>query len=229
MSQHILIVDDDRRIRDLLKSFLSENDYLVTGAANAIEARAALQGLQFDLMILDVMMPGETGLSLAENLRVEKQDLPILMLSALSSTDDRVKGLETGIDDYLGKPFNPAELLLRIKSLLRRSKGTAAANDEFWFGPFSFNSTRGELRRNTELIKLTTRERDMLRILINRNGEPASRLDLSGEKSDESARAVDVQINRLRQKIEADPSNPRFLQTVRGAGYVLHVEAGKNS
>ncbi len=224
-ASHILVVDDDRRIRELIKSYLMENDFLVTVAGSATEARERMRGLLFDLIVLDIMMPGETGLKFTETLRAGNESIPVLMLSALADTDDRIAGLATGSDDYLVKPFEPRELLLRIKNLLRRSvQVPPAATTDVRFGDFSFNVIRGELRRAGELIKLTSGEKDLLRQLANKSGEPLSRLELSQPGAEDSARSVDVQINRLRQKIEVDPSTPVYLQTMRGAGYALFVD-----
>ena len=221
---HILVVDDDRRIRELLRTFLAEHAYRVSVAANAAEARDKMAGLAFDLVVLDVMMPGEDGLSLAGSLRGKGNDTPILMLSALTETADRIRGLSTGSDDYLGKPFEPVELLLRVRNLLRRSSAAAEPPGEVRFGRFTFHIKRGELRLGEAIIRLTSREKDMLRLLAESAGFPLAREDLAAEGSDATARGVDVQINRLRQKIESDPANPQYLQTVRGAGYVLHVD-----
>lgn len=220
---HILVVDDDRRIRQLLQSFLAQNGFRVTAAGTAAEARQRRQGLVFDLIVLDIMMPGESGLALAKSLRAERDDIPVLMLSALAESSDRIAGLAAGSDDYLAKPFEPQELLLRINNLLRRAQAAAPAGD-IRFGACSFNTARGELRRDGELIRLTTRERDMLRLLAVNAGKTVARAELASEGADETARSVDVQINRLRQKIEADPANPAYLQTVRGLGYVLHAD-----
>lgn len=220
---HILVVDDDRRLRQLLKTYLSENGFRVSAAANAAEARAHLEGLVYDLIVLDIMMPGESGLTLTQSLREANSKVPILMLSALADTGDRIDGLAAGSDDYLSKPFEPRELLLRIQNLLRRVAPVSKVPQEVRFGVFTFNGQRGELRKEGELVRLTTRERDFLRLLAARAGEPVSRTELAQPGAEDSARSVDVQINRLRQKIEADPSNPIFLQTVRGAGYVLQL------
>jgi two-component system, OmpR family, phosphate regulon response regulator OmpR len=224
-AKHILVVDDDRRIRELIKSYLMENGFLVSVAGSAAEARERMRGLLFDLIVLDIMMPGETGLAFTETLRSGRVDIPVLMLSALADTDDRIAGLSTGSDDYLVKPFEPRELLLRIQNLLRRSVvAQPAATTDVRFGDFNFNVTRGELRRNGDLIKLTSGEKDLLRQLAHRPGAPLSRLELSQPGAEDSARSVDVQINRLRQKIEGDPSTPIYLQTMRGAGYALFVD-----
>lgn len=221
---HILVVDDDRRIRQLLQSYLLENGFRVTVAASAAAARARMRGLLFDLVVLDIMMPGESGLSLTSALRGNGNRVPVLMLSALADASDRIAGLETGSDDYLAKPFEPRELLLRIQGLLRRQETAKGTRPEFFFGGFTFNLQRGELRKGPEVIHLTSREKDFLRVLAARAGTPVPRNELAPTGSEEGQRSVDVQINRLRQKIEADPANPLHLQTVRGAGYVLHVD-----
>lgn len=223
-ARHILVVDDDRRIRELIRSYLMENDFLVSVAGTAAEARERMRGVTFDLMVLDIMMPGETGLELTKSLRGEKRNVPILMLSALADSDDRIAGLATGSDDYLAKPFEPRELLLRINNLLRRVSVAAPARTEVRFGVFQLNVPRGELRRNGDLVRLTSAEKNLLRMLSLKPGTPLSRLELSQPGLEESARSVDVQINRLRQKIESDPANPVYLQTVRGAGYALYVD-----
>lgn len=221
---HILVVDDDRRIRNLLQAYLIENGFRISVAASAAEARENMRIVSFDLVILDIMMPGETGLSFTEWLRAEGNAVPVLMLSALAETSDRIAGLETGSDDYLAKPFEPRELLLRIRGLMRRQEQPGRSRAEVAFGPFTFHLQRGELRRGAELIRLTTREREFLKTLAANAGNTVVRGDLAPEGSEEGARSVDVQINRLRQKIEDDPSNPVYLQTVRGAGYVLHID-----
>ena len=221
---HILVVDDDRRIRQLLHSYLADNGFRVSVAESAMAAREMMRGIVFDLVVLDIMMPGETGTALTQSLRTQNDRVPVLMLSALAETSDRITGLESGSDDYLPKPFEPRELVLRIRNLLRRNDSAPRGKAEVSFGGFSFNLQRGELRNGAELIRLTTRERDFLRILATRAGSPVQRNELAPQGSEEGARSVDVQINRLRQKIESDPSNPLYLQTVRGAGYVLHVD-----
>ena len=220
---HLLIVDDDRRIRALLSRFLSESGYRVTTASHAAEARLALGSLVFDLIVLDVMMPGESGLSFAQALRTTSQ-VPILMLTARAEAGDRVRGLETGVDDYLAKPFETRELLLRIASILRRAGPPPAPpppSPLIAFGGFVFNLDRQELRRGEEVIRLTDRERDIMTLLARAPGETVSREALGGASNAENERTIDVQINRLRRKIEVDPANPRHLHTVRGAGYRL--------
>jgi two-component system phosphate regulon response regulator OmpR len=215
------VVDDDRRIRDLLSRFLTGEGYRVTTADNAAEARAKLNGLHFDLLVLDVMMPGETGMELARSIR-ETSAVPILMLTARHETESRIEGLQAGADDYLAKPFEPRELSLRIASILKRATPAATpAPESVRFGKFVFHIARGELRDGEEVVRLTDRERDMLRILAATPGETVPRLALAGGGDASSERAVDVQVNRLRRKIEQNPANPLYIQTVRGLGYRL--------
>ena len=223
---HVLVVDDDHKIRDLLRRFLTENGFRVTPAADAAAARAAMRGLAFDLVLLDVMMPGENGLDLARALKTNL-NVPILMLTALSDAEDRIAGLEAGVDDYLPKPFEPRELLLRLQNILRRGRtmsGGGGNGDEVRMGAYVFYISRGELKRDDETIKLTERERDLLRLFAQRPGMPIQRHELSSDDTTGSERAIDVQINRLRRKIESDPSNPIYLQTVRGKGYILYTD-----
>ncbi|MBN9073704.1 MAG: response regulator [Rhizobiales bacterium] len=221
---HLLVVDDDTRIRNLLKQYLTENGFRVTVAATAAEARRKLAGLDFDLLVLDVMMPGETGVELTRSLRDEK-NVPILMLTALSETDSRIAGLEAGADDYLPKPFDPRELILRINNILRRGGPAPAPRvEQLVFGPYTFQLARRELKKGAEIIKLTDREQEILAIFAERAGETVARHELVADESDVGERTIDVQINRLRRKIESDPSNPLWLQTVRGIGYRLNVE-----
>ena len=219
---HVLIVDDDRRIRMLLSTYLRKHGYRVTSAASAQEARAFLANFTFEIIVLDVMMPGENGFDFATYLRTES-DVPILMLTARSDPNDRVRGLEIGVDDYLAKPHEPKELLLRIGSILRRTKPAPAGPGVavVRFGPFCFSLERGELRAHDEIVRLTERERDMLRLLCASSGESVSREALAGSGGAANERTIDVQINRLRRKIESDPANPLYLQTARGAGYRL--------
>ncbi len=221
---HILVVDDDTRIRNLLRQFLTENGFRITVAGNADEARRQLAGLDFDLLILDVMMPGESGVELTKSLRAQKT-VPILMLTALSETDSRISGLEAGADDYLPKPFDPRELILRINNILRRGgPATTPKVEQLVFGPYTFQIARRELKKGGEPLKLTDREQEILAIFAARAGETIPRHELVAGKSDVSERTIDVQINRLRRKIERDPANPIWLQTVRGVGYRLSVE-----
>ena len=217
---HLLVVDDDRRIRDLLSRFLQGEGYRVTTAETAAEARAKLDGLCFDLLILDVMMPGESGFDLATSIRAAST-VPILMLTARDATESRIKGLEIGADDYVGKPFEPRELSLRIANILKRTSPAAPPPppESVRFGPFLFHIGRGELRRGEETVHLTDRERDMLRLLATTPGETVARLALAGGNASTGERAVDVQVNRLRRKVEVDPAHPRIVKTVHGVGY----------
>ncbi|NNU78848.1 response regulator [Halovulum dunhuangense] len=224
---HILIVDDDERIRDLLKKFLSRNGYLVSTARDARHARRLLDGLEFDLLVVDVMMPGEDGFSLTRDLS-DRIATPILLLTARGESEDRIRGLEAGADDYLPKPFEPRELLLRINAILRRIPKAPSGNEPpktLHMGAIRYDLTRGELWLGQELIRLTATENQLMRIFSARPNEAISRAELVAElgRDDGQAqeRAVDVQITRLRRKIEADPKVPRYLQTVRGAGYML--------
>lgn len=218
---HLLLVDDDRRIRDLLSRFLLGEGYRVTTAETAADARAKLEGLSFDLLILDVMMPGETGFELARFLR-SSSNVPIVMLTARAEAQSRIEGLSIGADDYVGKPFEPRELSLRIANILKRTRPVAtAAVETVRFGEFLFHIARGELKRGEDIVHLTDRERDMLRLLAATPGETVPRLALTGNSGGTGERAVDVQVNRLRRKIERDPANPLLVQTVRGIGYRL--------
>lgn len=220
---HLLIVDDDRRIRDLLQRYLSGEGYRVTTAEAAGIARAKLDGLKFDLLILDVMMPGETGFEFARSIRA-LSNVPILMLTARDEKESRIEGLETGADDYVAKPFEPRELSLRIANILKRTRPVAVtAQESLRFGPFVYHVGRGELRRSDDVIHITDREREMLGLLAATPGETVTRQALSGNGASVSERAVDVQVNRLRRKIENDPGNPLFIQTVRGIGYRLVI------
>lgn len=219
---HILVVDDDRRLRDLLRRFLADNGFMVDLAADAAEARRKLESFAFDLLIVDVTMPGESGLSLTGGLR-RTSSVPILMLSAMGEAGDRIAGLEQGADDYLPKPFEPRELLLRIGNALRRQR-TDSANvpPALSFGPCRFDMRRHELTRGGARVRLTETEARVLKVLARRAGQPVARETLIEEAELEgSARAIDVLITRLRRKVEPDPRNPRYLQTVRGKGYAL--------
>ena len=221
---HILVIDDDRRIRSLLSRFLAEHGFRVSTAPDAAGARRILTGLDFDLLVVDVMMPGETGLELVDSFSKVRQT-PILMLTARSELDDRLAGLQAGADDYLAKPFDPRELLLRINNILRRGQpGPSLKVENVRFGPFTFSLSRRELRRGTETIRLTDREQEILLLFAAQPGETIQRLELLGAEGEVGERTVDVQINRLRRKIESDPANPLWLQTVRGLGYRLNVD-----
>jgi len=220
----VLVVDDDTRLRELLKSFLSRSGLRVSTAGNAAQARQQLDALHFDLIVLDVMMPGQTGLEFAGELR-KTNDVPILMLTAMGDPKDRIAGLEKGVDDYLGKPFEPRELLLRIQSILRRGRPAEAPTvtpDRVTFGPFQFDLALGELTQKDKRVPLTDAEIALLRALGAQLGEVLSRETLSKSVGGGvNERAIDVQVTRLRRKIEPDPGFPRYLRTVRGQGYRL--------
>ena len=223
---HVLVVDDDRRLRALLSTYLVKHGHRVTVAPTAAKARAFLEGLAFDIIVLDVMMPVENGFDFAADLRGRSQ-VPILMLTARGEPQDRVRGLEIGVDDYLAKPFEPRELLLRIGSVLRRTRAPSAGSPEATvvrFGRFTFSLERGELRAGEDPVRVTEREREMLRLLSANAGAIISREALSGSGGAAQERTVDVLVNRLRRKIEQDPANPIYLQTARGAGYRLVVD-----
>jgi two-component system phosphate regulon response regulator OmpR len=227
LDTHLLIVDDDERIRVLLQKFLMRNGFLVTAARDAGHARRILTGLDFDMLILDVMMPGEDGLSLCRSIR-ETSQTPILLLTAKGETDNRIEGLEAGADDYLPKPFEPKELLLRINAILRRMPETPAEDSVpkiLHLGPIRYDLERGEMWEGEELVRLTATEMQLMKIFSAKPGEPISRNklveDLGRDRGQAQERAVDVQITRLRRKIETNPKQPRYLQTVRGAGYML--------
>ncbi len=224
-SAHILVVDDDARLRQLLSRYLAENGYMVSTAADAGEARRQLESMEFDLIVLDVMMPGETGIELTRGLR-QNNNVPILLLTAMGDTVDRITGLDAGADDYMGKPFEPRELLLRIVSVLRRSTREAPLErPQARFGRFSFDLERQELAEDGAPVHLTTAEAALLGVLVGRAGETLSREDLADLTGVEgNLRTVDVQITRLRKKVEDDPRSPRHLQTVRGRGYVLWTD-----
>ncbi len=224
---HVLVVDDDSRLRALLNRYLSENGFRVTEAADADEARRRLGVLTFDLIVLDVMMPGETGLELTSDLRRGNR-VPILLLTAMGEPEDRIAGLESGADDYLPKPFEPRELLLRIRTILRRvsEPPEPASNDDLVrFGDLRFDPARDHLFRGSKRVRLTEAETALLRAFVERPGEPLSREDLlASNVVNGNIRTVDVQITRLRRKLGEDPKFPRYLQTVRGRGYVLRVD-----
>ena len=223
---HILVVDDDTRLRELLKTFLSRNSFRVSTAKHAAEARQHLDALDFDLIVLDVMMPGQTGLDFAAELR-QTNDVPILMLTAMGEPKDRIAGLEKGVDDYLAKPFEARELLLRIQNVLRRGRPVAAeapaiVDRKVTFGPFQFDLDLGELAQKGKRVPLTDAEIALLRALAGQLGQVLGREALSKSVgSDVNERAIDVQVTRLRRKIEPDPGFPRYLRTVRGQGYRL--------
>ncbi|MEC8664819.1 MAG: response regulator [Pseudomonadota bacterium] len=221
---HILVVDDDERIRTLLTRYLEQNGFLVCVASDAKAAREMLSRFQFDAMVLDIMMPGETGLDLTLDLRKTK-DIPILLLTALGEVDDRITGLQTGADDYLPKPFEPQELVLRLQALLRRRKLPEASASAFKLGRWEYDVLHSELKCGDELVKLTTVENTLLQALTGRAGEAVSREELAEIcELDGGERTIDVQVTRLRRKLEDDPKQPRVLQTIRGKGYLLRGE-----
>ena len=217
---HILVVDDDQRIRELIGRYLRAHDLLVSAAADSAEARRKMKGLMFDLIVLDVMMPGEDGISLLRDLSRNPLKPPILMLTALSKTEERIDGLEAGADDYLTKPFEPKELLLRVQNLLSRTRPSGI--HAIKMGAFTFDD--GVLTENGQRIPLSASETDLLSLLARAPGRIFSRAHIADSCALETERAVDVRINRLRNKIEADPHHPLYLQTARGLGYVLKPE-----
>ncbi|HEX7005631.1 MAG TPA: response regulator [Alphaproteobacteria bacterium] len=219
---HILVVDDDKRLRELLRRYLVANGFRVTTATDATNARATLKGMTFDLIVLDVMMPGESGLDLTRALRAES-GVPILLLTAMAESEERIAGLESGADDYLTKPFEPRELVLRIQTILRRAPAPPpVVRSDIALGEFRFDLRRETLYRGDRPIRLTTAETRLLKALATRPGEPVSRDQLAVETGARlTSRTVDVQVTRLRRKIEPDPRTPRYLQTIRGQGYVL--------
>lgn len=225
---HLLVVDDDARLLGLLRKFLSDNGFRVTTATDAAEARAKLEGLAFDLLILDLMLPGESGMALTRSLRQTSQ-VPILMLTAMGEPADRIAGLQSGADDYLAKPFEPQELLLRVNSILRRVNSAPVApqpgaGQVVRFGDFTFDLAKGELCQGATVVYLTSGEAGLLRALARTPGVTVSRAELTRQSGGIESRAVDVQVTRLRRKIEADPKAPRYLQTVWGEGYVLWLD-----
>ena len=224
---HLLIVDDDERIRGLLQKFLIRNGFLVSAARDAAHARRILSGLDFDLIVLDVMMPGEDGISLTKGSR-ETSATRILWLTGRAETEDRIGGLEAGADDYLAKPFEPKELLLRINAILRRMPEQVAddgAPKYLSLGPIRYDTERGEMWRGEDLVRLTSTEIQLMKVFAAKPGEALSRSqlveELGRDRGQSQERAVDVQITRLRRKLEDNPKQPRYLQTVRGAGYML--------
>lgn len=223
---HILIVDDDDRLRSLLKKFLHEQGFIVTAAADAAEALRKLDRFMFDLMILDVMMPGQSGLDmLAQQRRL--LSMPVLMLSAMGESEDRIRGLETGAEDYVSKPFEPKELVLRIRALLRRAQAHEIKDKIKIFGHFRFDLGSGQLKRGQDPVYLTSNEAALLRLLAENAGSPVSREELGRHMPGvANERTVDVQITRLRKKIEESEGKPVYLQTIRGSGYVLYAEDG---
>ena len=219
---HILVVDDDDRIRELVKQYLEENNFLVTSAKDALDARKKLEIVKFDILILDIMMPGESGLSLTKEVK-KKGSTPIILLTAKGETQDRIKGLELGADDYLGKPFEPKELLLRIKNILYKIQKPILA-DEIYIGNTIVNLKKLEIKTNNKIKKINPQEKKVLEKMLESPGKIFSRNDIGKIINILKERTIDVMITRLRQKIESNPKNPKYLQTIRGSGYVLWIE-----
>ena len=223
VGRHLLVVDDDDRIRELLKEFLAREGYRVTGAAHAAAAKRLIELIEFDLIVLDVMMPGETGFDLTSWVREKglASKTPILLLTAKGDAEDRIEGLSRGADDYMSKPFDPRELALRIDAILRRTGGKPLTPREIKLGDAVFDMERLELSRDGKPQRLTEAEAQLLKTLAIHAHAPVERMTLSPDTADITGRAVDVQVTRLRRKLESDPKNPRYLQTVRGVGYML--------
>lgn len=227
---HVLVIDDDARLRGLLARFLTKNGFMVSTAADAAEARRHLAALQFDILVVDVMMPGESGLALTKSIRENtagaNSTIPILMLTAMGETRDRIAGLEQGVDDYMAKPFEPRELVLRVNSILRRAPQVEVVGGmELRFGECRYDLSRQSLSRGGEPVHLTAGEAELLHLLARSAGTPVDRTELAAAAEDgTNPRTIDVQITRLRRKIEPDPRQPRYLQTVRGTGYLLRTD-----
>ena len=219
---HILVVDDDDRIRELVKQYLEENNFLVTSAKDALDARKKLEIVKFDILILDIMMPGESGLSLTKEVK-KKGSTPIILLTAKGETQDRIKGLELGADDYLGKPFEPKELLLRIKNILYKIQKPILA-DEIYIGNTIVNLKKLEIKINNKIKKINPQEKKVLEKMLESPGKIFSRGNIGKIINISKERTIDVMITRLRQKIESNSKNPKYLQTIRGSGYVLWIE-----
>lgn len=221
---HVLVIDDDRRIRDLLSRYLDEHGFIVLNAGDAAEAKALLKSFEVDVLVVDVMMPGQTGFEFTQEFR-EKRSTPIILLTALGETDDRIEGFEAGADDYLPKPFEPRELVLRINAILKRTAKNVRVDKPFRIGPWVFDPAMEELTSENESVKLTGAEAVLLKALGANGGEVMSREKLAAKCGvDAGERTIDVQVTRLRRKIEEDTKSPRYLQTVRGKGYLLRVE-----
>jgi len=219
---HILVVDDDDRIRELVKQYLEENNFLVTTAVDALDAKKKLEIIKFDILILDIMMPGESGLSLTKEMK-KNNPTPIILLTAKGETRDRIHGLELGADDYLGKPFEPKELLLRIKNILNKIQKPLLP-DEIYIGGALINLKKLDIKKNKKTIKINPQEKKVLEKMLEFPGKVFSRDDIGKMINISKERTIDVMITRLRQKIESRPKNPKYLQTIRGSGYVLWIE-----
>ena len=221
-SFHILVVDDDDRIRELVKQYLEENNFLVTTAIDAFDAKKKLDIIKYDILILDIMMPGKSGLSLTEEIK-KTNSTPVILLTAKGGAVDRIKGLEIGADDYLGKPFEPKELLLRIQNILNKTKKPVFP-DKVYIGNSIINLKKLQIKTNNKTIKINTRERKVLEKMLEVPGKIFSRDDIGKIINIYKERTIDVMIARLRQKIESYPKNPKYLQTIRGSGYVLWIK-----
>ena len=219
---HILVVDDDDKIRELVKQYLEDNQFLVSTANNAQEAKKKIDLIKFDILILDIMMPGESGLSLTESLK-KNNPIPIILLTAKGETEDRIQGLEIGADDYLGKPFEPKELLLRIKNILNKTQKMVLP-EEVYIGKALINLKKLHIKVNNEIIKINPQEKKVLEQMLTLPGKVFSRNEIGKIINISKERTIDVMITRLRQKIEKNPKNPKYLQTIRGSGYVLWIE-----
>ena len=219
---HILVVDDDDRIRELVKEYLEENNFLITTAKDSLDAKKKLEIIKFDLIVLDIMMPGQSGLSLTKEIKKENS-MPIILLTAKGETANRIEGLEIGADDYLGKPFEPKELLLRIKNILNKTKKTPLPN-EVYIGNALVNLKKLSIKLNEKVIKINPQERKVLEKMLESPGEVFSREEIGKIINISKERTIDVMITRLRQKIETSPKNPKYLQTIRGSGYVLWIK-----
>ena len=218
---HILIVDDDDRIRELVKEYLEENEFLVTAAKDALDAKEKLKIVKFDILVLDIMMPGESGLSLTKEVK-KNNPTPIILLTAKGEIQDRIEGLEIGADDYLGKPFEPKELLLRIKNILNKTQKPILL-DEIYIGNTLINLKKLNIKKNNKIIKINPQEKKILEKMLESPGKVFSRDGIGKVINISKERTVDVMITRLRQKIESNPKNPKYLQTIRGSGYVLWI------
>ena len=219
---HIMVVDDDDRIRDLVKQYLEENNFLVTTAKNADDAKEKLEIIKFDILVLDIMMPGQSGLSLTKQIK-KNSLIPIILLTAKGETQDRIEGLEVGADDYLGKPFAPKELLLRIKNILNKVKKPILL-DKIYIGEALVNLKKLNIKLNNKIVKINPQEKIVLEKMLESPGKVFSRNDIGKIIKITKERTIDVMITRLRHKIEVDPKNPRYLQTIRGSGYVLWIK-----
>ena len=219
---HILVVDDDDRIRELVKQYLEENDFLVTTAIDAFDAKKKLDIIKFDIVILDIMMPGKSGLTLTEEFK-KTNSTPIVLLTAKGETADKIKGLETGADDYLSKPFEPKELLLRIKNILNKTKKPVLPN-EIYIGNSIINLKKLQIKTEKKTIKINPQEKKVLEKMLEVPGKVFTRYDIGKIINISKERTIDVMITRLRQKIEINPKNPKYLQTIRGSGYALWIE-----